>query len=289
MMPENPTSPSLTRREAGQPNAFTLIELLVVVLIIAILAALLLPALGKSKLAAQNSNCQSNLKQMMLACFQYVDDNQGNIFPAYDTNIYTSLWIDELNVYSANVDKIRLCPVCIKPPAFNGTNNSAGACDQPWVWNVALDQLDTGCYCINGWLYSGDSSQIAQYRYDVPTNEAIAAIFLNQTDITTPSKTPYLQDSVWVDFWPWPSDEPCTNLYTANGAANPPGLRRAAIPRHGGVLASQATQNFDITTILPGAINLTFADGHVEGSPLEHLWSYSWNKTWVVPVPRPGL
>lgn len=61
-------------------RAFSLVELLVSLAVIAILAAMLLPALSQSKQSAWRAQCASNLSQLGLATEMYWDDNQGNCF-----------------------------------------------------------------------------------------------------------------------------------------------------------------------------------------------------------------
>lgn len=60
-------------------SAFSLIELLVVIAVIAIMAALLLPALSNTKEHARSTGCRNNMKQLALAFLMYAEDNEDTL------------------------------------------------------------------------------------------------------------------------------------------------------------------------------------------------------------------
>ena len=67
-------------------RAFTLIELLVVIAVIGILAAILLPALARSKAVAKRIHCVGNVRQLALAAHFYADDNQDRLPSGFDSS-----------------------------------------------------------------------------------------------------------------------------------------------------------------------------------------------------------
>ncbi|HEY7087669.1 MAG TPA: type II secretion system protein [Tepidisphaeraceae bacterium] len=67
----------------GKRDAFTLVELLVVIGIIAVLIAILLPALGKARAAAARTSCVSQIRQILTALNNYATENKGYL-PEYE-------------------------------------------------------------------------------------------------------------------------------------------------------------------------------------------------------------
>jgi len=124
--------------ESRPPIAFTLIELLVVIAIIAILAGLLLPVLGRAKDKAHNVKCLSNLKQLGVALYMYVEDHESKMpfaerrptTPVDPTNVHPRI-VDVLSKNMGGVTAVFRCP----KDRFGWFENEGSS----YEWNYAVN------------------------------------------------------------------------------------------------------------------------------------------------------
>lgn len=80
--------------------AFTLIELLTVIAIIGILAAIIIPTVGKVRNSARDAGCKSNLRQYAFASMMYAEDNKGKL-PEHQ-GASSPKWVDCVRPYLAS-------------------------------------------------------------------------------------------------------------------------------------------------------------------------------------------
>ena len=98
----------------GNRRGFTLIELLVVIAIIAVLMAILMPALNRVKEQGKRAVCLSNLKQLTLAWIMYADDNDdvlvngaigySNATTGWGQHANEVAWVDALRSGWQNIE-----------------------------------------------------------------------------------------------------------------------------------------------------------------------------------------
>ncbi len=99
------------RFSTAEPAGFTLVELLVVMVIIALLAALLLPALAKSRARAEGLTCAGNIRQLGLAWTLYADDNNDwlvNNHGVPETLSRRQTWANNVEDWEASDDNTNL-------------------------------------------------------------------------------------------------------------------------------------------------------------------------------------
>jgi len=235
-------------------KGFTLIELLVVIAIIALLMAILMPALQRVKKQAKAVICQSNLKQWGTLFMMYTDNNNG-YFPTRKGD--SGRWMDSLWDYYGSNEDIRLCPQVKKlanPEGATGVN-WWGSTNMAWgpipTWDSGGGRTAGlyGSYGINGFVYVP-----GEKLYDNPVER-----FWRTPNVRGAADVPMFLDCYFWCGWPrsenTPPLEPDWQDKNDNNAMN-----RYCLDRH------------------DGNINALFLDYNVRKVGLKELWTLNWHK-----------
>ncbi|EIQ01369.1 prepilin-type N-terminal cleavage/methylation domain-containing protein [Opitutaceae bacterium TAV1] len=147
------SDPSGIRIRSGARLAgFTLIELLTVITIIGILAAIIIPTVGKVRSSARRAQCASNLRQLHVGIIMYATDNRDMIIPCYnrETNMNWYRQGSPLAPYFGSPRafmQVLVCPENRSDAPMNPQDSHGN-----WVYN------DYGYpYTVNGYVLRNDT------------------------------------------------------------------------------------------------------------------------------------
>ena len=192
--------------------AFTLIELLAVIAIVAVLIAILLPALQRARRSAKRLYCGSNLREVAMAWQLYLDDNEQRFYQGINANLdyggwrgLVKWWPRPLNAYALGDPN-------------TATEQTAKLFRCPADRGGVPDEPTEKVYRYHGTSYETNPLLIGQdacYPWCMKTkelDEKISELLPNLTTdrVANPTRLVLMGDYGWVSQWdpnPWISEE----------------------------------------------------------------------------------
>ncbi|MFK7790082.1 MAG: type II secretion system protein [Phycisphaeraceae bacterium] len=245
-------------------KGFTLIELLVVISIIALLIAILLPALGAARDSGRSAACLSNVRQLAMAyTARNVDERELIEFAGFGAPY------NQMEDYLfGDQDQARSCPdtegIVDAESAGWGV---FGTADQQWERPIGSTR-GRGSYGHNGFFYKTENGAGGGIGAAWTTRSTADAWWGDVDRVTTQSEVPIFLDANWIDLWPHENDLPATDVRQG---------WRPPFPQHNTEQLGRAYLDRHPSE----TVNLAFLDGHAETSSIDSLWSFQWSKTFV--------
>jgi prepilin-type N-terminal cleavage/methylation domain-containing protein/prepilin-type processing-associated H-X9-DG protein len=179
-------------------RAFTLVELLVVIAVIAILAALLLPALSQSKVSSERISCLNNLRQIDLFMEFYTGDN-NEVFPAHRNQglstddasaSVTNWWGTTITADNGQGSKV------FHDPALKGPRIDDGVA---WEWKFDCHEVGYGYngYFLGHHPYGEEMATVAGVAFTIAPSFKRSAIVNPAENLVLGDKEPYGSPPVW--------------------------------------------------------------------------------------------
>jgi prepilin-type N-terminal cleavage/methylation domain-containing protein len=275
-------------------RGFTLIELLVVIAMIAILAALLLPALSSAKLKAHKIACLNNVRELAQITLMYHQDF-GKGLPRESDG--TVIGHRASGGGLAELPDIRICPDAstplLLPPSQPGTREGINPGTAANCWDVARNANPaddwTGSYAVNYWFELTNPFALFPGPGRGPgfTPSPQDSVFPTAASVRYPAQTPLFVDAVWAYVDPQIDDPPAADLFrglmVGNTEGNPLPIAAVTIARHGSKppVGHSLSQPSSQPLLRSWSVNVSFDDGHAGSVKLPDLRTLAWNRAWI--------